>query len=157
MGLDTFFHKCSRQEWNDYQEQLKEYENLPEEERENTEHPGRNFDPGELGYFRKVNFLMPFFDYSGNCEYKEIPRNKLEVLKDICGRLSKIQPNEDGEYDEKDIQLAQKLLPTQSGFFFGSTDYDRSYFLDVDQVFGWVSGVLDYLQDDQVVLMYCWW
>ena len=31
----------------------------------------------------------------------------------------------------KDNSLAHALLPTQNGFFFGSTDYDGWYFSDV--------------------------
>ena len=61
------------------------------------------------------------------------------------------------EYDDDDIALAQRLLPTCSGFFYGSTDYDEWYFSDVKEVLEWVNGVLDALDDDEVVLMYCWW
>jgi hypothetical protein len=37
---------------------------------------------------------------------------------------------EDGEYIE-DTSIAEKLLPTQSGFFYGSTNYDQWYIEDV--------------------------
>ena len=30
-----------------------------------------------------------------------------------------------------DNSLAEELLPTRSGFFFGSTDYDEWYFEDI--------------------------
>ncbi len=36
----------------------------------------------------------------------------------------------DGRYI-KDPKLAQELLPTTSGFFFGSTDYDEYYIADL--------------------------
>ena len=29
-------------------------------------------------------------------------------------------------------EVAQELLPSQNGFFFGSTDYDEYYMMDVD-------------------------
>jgi hypothetical protein len=60
-------------------------------------------------------------------------------------------------YSEADQKRCAELLPTQSGFFFGSTDYDEWYFNDVKEVLSWVDGVLDNLDDREVVLMYCWW
>ena len=159
LGLDIYFHKCKRHEWDTYQNELEAYDNLPEEEQDKTEHPGRNFVADEIGYFRKVNFLMNELAYYGNCEYKEITRDQLEELQDKCTRLATITPHEseEKEYDEEDVTLAQKTLPTCSGFFFGSTDYDEWYFNDVKEVLEWVNGVLDALDDDEVVLMYCWW
>ena len=107
---------------------------------------------------------MQEFAYYGNCEYKEITREELEDLQDKCTRLAIITPHklsdpdsEEVEYDDDDIALAQRLLPTCSGFFYGSTDYDEWYFSDVKEVLEWVNGVLDALDDDEVVLMYCWW
>lgn len=38
---------------------------------------------------------------------------------------------EDGEYIE-DPTVAKDLLPTESGFFFGSTDYDHWYYHDLE-------------------------
>lgn len=163
MGLDIYFNKCKRHDWEAYEEALTNYENLPEEEKNDTKHPGHDFDPDEIGYFRKVNFLMEEFAYYGNCEYKEITREQLETLQDKCTRLAIITPHEltngsgEKEYDEEDVALAQDTLPTCSGFFFGSTDYNEWYFQDVQEVLTWVNGVLDALEDDEVVLMYCWW
>jgi hypothetical protein len=33
-----------------------------------------------IGYFRKVNCLLPHFDYVGNCEYLEIEKSQIEDL-----------------------------------------------------------------------------
>lgn len=38
---------------------------------------------------------------------------------------------EDGKYI-KDSTIAEKLLPTTKGFFFGATDYDEYYFKDLE-------------------------
>lgn len=35
-----------------------------------------------IGYFRKVNCLLPHFDYVGNCEYLEIEKSQIEDL--VC-------------------------------------------------------------------------
>lgn len=47
-------------------------------------------------------------------------------------------------------ELAQELLPTESGFFFGSTDYDQWYVEDLkhtveilDKVFAWVEPLVE--------------
>lgn len=34
-------------------------------------------------------------------------------------------------FKEKDLEIAKQLLPTQEGFFFGSTRYDEYYFEDI--------------------------
>lgn len=149
MGLDIYIHKTKRTEWKRFQKELSDYENLPESEQNEGNNPYKNFDPEEIGYFRKVNFLMSFFDYDGNCEYKEIAKCELEDLRDACKEISRMKPI--------NKERCAELLPTQSGFFFGNTDYDQWYFNDVREVFEWVDGVLDHLADDEVVLMYCWW
>lgn len=37
-------------------------------------------DKIEICYFRKVNCLLPHFDYVGNCEYLEIEKSQIEDL-----------------------------------------------------------------------------
>jgi hypothetical protein len=39
-------------------------------------------DKIEIGYFRKVNCLLPHFGYVGNCEYLEIEKSQIEDL--VC-------------------------------------------------------------------------
>ena len=46
----------------------------------------------------------------------------LEDLEDLIDRCDRVLENH---------SLAEDLLPTQGGFFFGSTDYDKWYFEDV--------------------------
>lgn len=42
----------------------------------------------------------------------------------------------------KDKGLAEELLPTCAGFFFGSTTYDEDYFEDVKEVRDYVKNIL---------------
>ena len=153
MGLDIYFHKTKRSEWNEVKSKIEAFNELPEEEQtkqyESETYPTKDFNPDDIGYFRKVNFLMSFFDYDGNCEYKEIAKCELEDLRDACAEISKMEPI--------NKERCAELLPTQSGFFFGNTDYNEWYFDDVKEMFVWVDGVLSNLADDEVVLMYCWW
>ena len=152
MGLDTYFHKCKRAEYNDFKEKEAQFNKLSREEQDKAVSPYDNFDPEEIGYFRKVNFLMSFFDYHDNCEYQTIDIGDLYNLREICTTISKMNPKS----VEDRIRCAE-LLPTQSGFFFGNTEYDEYYFNDVEIVLEWLNDVLPTIEDDDVVLMWCWW
>ena len=80
----------------------------------------------ELGYFRKVNFLVQFFEDRGyeieNCVPITITKEDAYDLKECCEQVL------------EDHNLAETYLPTCSGFFFGNTDYDEYYFNDVEEV-----------------------
>lgn len=74
----------------------------------------------EDAYFRKVNFIFAFFqDKMIDQYYAIVDKRDIETLIDCCERVLE---NHD---------LAPELLPTQAGFFFGSTDYTDYYFEDV--------------------------
>lgn len=73
-------------------------------------------------YFRKVNFLYKYFEDTMVDEwYAPVTTADLEDIIERCDRILK----------DKDEETAHAELPTQSGFFFGSTDYDDWYFHDV--------------------------
>ena len=79
----------------------------------------------EVGYWRKANQIHQWFvDVVQNgvdeCQNSYVSRERLEELLDICKRV------------KEDNSLAESLLPTQSGFFFGGTEYDEYYFQDID-------------------------
>ena len=80
----------------------------------------------ELAYFRKVNFLVAFFENLGyeieNCGEVVIEKEDIEELLSRCKQVL------------ENKELATELLPTTEGFFFGSTEYDEYYFQDVEQV-----------------------
>jgi hypothetical protein len=74
-------------------------------------------------YFRKVNFLFYYFDRTLGKMYDQCYAFvELEDVDDLIDRCEQVL---------KDHKLAHSLLPTQDGFFFGSTDYDDWYFSDV--------------------------
>lgn len=75
----------------------------------------------EAGYWRKVNHIHKWFvdnvqDGSDECEEFFVSREQLTALRDVCLEVL------------KDHAKAKELLPTQSGFFFGGTEYDDYYF-----------------------------
>jgi hypothetical protein len=74
-------------------------------------------------YFRKVNFIFAYFDETiGTMHDQYYAFVRPEDVDDLIDRCERVLKNHD---------LAHSLLPTQSGFFFGGTDYDDWYFSDV--------------------------
>lgn len=76
-----------------------------------------------VAYFRKVNFIFAYFqnrDSMINECFAFMPKH---VCLDLIDRCKKVLA---------DHSLAAELLPTQAGFFFGSTEYDDWYFKDVE-------------------------
>ena len=80
----------------------------------------------QVGYFRKVNFLVKYFEELGFDVENQIPFPiDIDMVKDLLSRCNEVL---------NDHSKAKELLPTVSGFFFGSTDYDEWYFKDVEKV-----------------------
>jgi hypothetical protein len=71
-------------------------------------------------YFRKVNFVYRYFANKLVDERCFADKDDIEELISRCDKVL------------ADHSLAQELLPTTDGFFFGSTDYDEWYFNDVE-------------------------
>ena len=79
----------------------------------------------EIAYWRKTNAIHKFFvdncaDGVDNCQDTYV---SVENLQELLSRCKEVLENRD---------IASKLLPTQSGFFFGSTEYDDWYFQDLE-------------------------
>lgn len=107
---------------------IAEYEDGKIEEQEYTcvpEHCGEVLLP--IGYWRKANAIHKWFlgflkDGEEDCCQKiYVDGDKILELVDLCKQVL------------ADHSKAEKLLPTQSGFFFGSTDYDEWYFDDLER------------------------
>lgn len=86
-------------------------------------------------YFRKVNFLFAYFQSKGKMVNERYAFVDLDDVDDIINKCEEIlaAKKDKGVLDEGETveELAASLLPTQSGFFFGGTDYDEYYFWDV--------------------------
>ena len=159
MGLDINFYKAKRSKDTETKERLEEIrkalatEYLKSIDERNSklikelEDEKEKINPwNEVAYFRKVNFLIPFFGYEENCSNIEIDKYQVEDLIEAC---KEVLANHD---------KASFLLPTQAGFFFGSTDYDDWYFDDVQNVKEKFEEILaDFDMDEDILLMHCWW
>ena len=78
----------------------------------------------ELGYWRKANHIHKWFvdnvqNGVDNCGEYFVRKADLEMLLTVCEQVL------------KNVTNANTLLPTQSGFFFGSVEYDDWYIEDV--------------------------
>lgn len=94
----------------------------------------------EVAYWRKANAIHAWFirECSGgvdDCRPVYVPREKLTQLLGLCYQV-KSAP-----------ELAPELLPSQEGFFFGSTEYDEWYFNDIDDTIQQLSNVLENTPD----------
>ena len=79
-----------------------------------------------VGYWRKANAIHSWFveNVQGGvdeCQDAYVSREKLAELLNTCEQVL------------GDHNLANDLLPTESGFFFGSTEYDEWYFGSLEE------------------------
>jgi hypothetical protein len=80
----------------------------------------------QLAYWRKANQIHKFFvDVCGGgtdeCQDIYVDRDNLKDLLEKCESIL------------EDHSKAEELLPSQSGFFFGSNEYDEYYFGDLER------------------------
>jgi hypothetical protein len=88
-----------------------------------------------VAYWRKANAIHQWFvdncqDGSDDCRPAYVSREKLAELLDLAKQV------------KADPSLADELLPTTSGFFFGSTEYDEYYMQDIDTTINQLEQVL---------------
>jgi len=89
----------------------------------------------EVAYWRKANQIHNWFVTNvqngiDECQSSYVSREKLEELLDVCKKVT------------EDNSLAESLLPSASGFFFGGTDYDEWYFRDVANTIQFLEEIL---------------
>jgi len=89
----------------------------------------------EVGYWRKQNQIHQWFvenvqNGEDNCAEYCVSKGQLEDLLEICKKIL------------NDNSLAEELLPTASGFFFGGTEYDEWYFDGIQNTIEILEGVL---------------
>ena len=95
----------------------------------------------KVGQWRKANQIHQWFvdncqDGVDDCREAFVFRKDLIVLRDLC---EKVLANH---------ALAEELLPTASGFFFGNTDYDEWYFTDLQDTVTILNHALENVPED---------
>lgn len=101
----------------------------------------------EVAYWRKVNSIHKWFvdnvqGGTDDCGEYYVTKEKLMELRDVV-RQAVESPAE-----------AATLLPTESGFFFGATDYDDYYFEDLRQTLKMFTSVFELLDKKPFSLYY---
>ena len=146
----------------------------------------RRGKPEEVAYWRKANAIHGWFerrlteDYEDgieNCRDYLVSKEDLEELKSTCERViaaSKLVPGKvkNGDrlvngvweplYEDgvtiQDASLAEELLPTQEGFFFGSKDYNEWYINDLEETIEQINNILETTDFDKQEIVYsAWW
>lgn len=124
----------------------------------------------EIAYWRKANHIHKWFvDNVQNgidqCQKSPATREQLQKLLQVCEEVSKsiqlidgyvyngmhLGPDTGGQlvtdYIEGQViaepEIAEKLLPTQEGFFFGSVAYDQWYYEDVENTIKMIKDALN--------------
>lgn len=140
-------------------------------------HPWESFFT-EVGYWRKANAIHRWFVENvqndvDNCGYYEVSKAKIEELLSVCIEVrdkSKLVNGwvkngeryengqwcpcmEEGEYIENP-EVAEELLPTQGGFFFGSTNYDQWYMADIEDTINILRNALETVDFDREMVVY---
>ena len=94
-----------------------------------------------VAYWRKANAIHQWFvdkcqDGTDDCRPAYVSREQLEELLNLAKQV------------KADPSLASELLPTSSGFFFGSTEYDEYYMQDIDNTIEQLEQVLTTTSND---------
>lgn len=132
----------------------------------------------EVIYWRKANAIHKWFidntDGEDNQSDKYVDREKLEELLEVCKKVKAsielinstelVDEWQDGKKVKveikvkkiKDTSVCEELLPTEDGFFFGSTSYDDYYLQDINYTIEQLEKVLE--DKDECDYYYgCWW
>ena len=99
-----------------------------------------------VGYFRKVNCVYRYFEDELIDGTAWVTKSDCE---DIVIRCSAVLENPN---------LASRLMPTQSGLFFGSTEYDKYYFSALKDVRKQFKSFIKYFKtDDDLMFIHMSW
>lgn len=93
----------------------------------------------EAMYWRKANHIHNWFVQNvqsgeDDCKPYFVSREKLESLLADCRKVL---------MSGADPEVAQEILPTASGFFFGGTEYDEYYYEELDSTIKAVEQLLN--------------
>ena len=160
MGLDMYFfaRKTTYKSFSKWDEPDRANEvNYPEDLKTFSDYIyDRNFKSVQtetiyqIGYFRKFNALhgyivKTFANGIDNCQAILLHKEDVEQIKKVL---------DDVLNAHQQVEKAKEILPTQSGFFFGETDYDEFYFNEAKVAADLMQSFLDNFDFENYQLVY---
>lgn len=139
MGLDMYLHKRTYI-WSEAREELRLW-GVPD-----TVEPAKVcYIVEEAGSWRKANAIHRWFvehvqDGNDDCGLYQVTQQQ---LRELLRRVETVLAHPD---------VAADVLPTQAGFFFGSTDYGEGYLDDIRQTQRILKAALE---DEDAEFEYC--
>lgn len=129
----------------------------------------------EVAYWRKANAIHKWFvdnvqDGKDDCGYYPVDIENLKELMSVVEQVlscsvitegkvyngTKVTNGktehlyEDGRLIVNDV-VASTILPTEEGFFFGSTDYDEYYIQDLEKTKELLTKIIDNYDEDKFI------
>ena len=103
----------------------------------------------EIGYWRKANHIHTWFVENiqagvDDCRSYSVSQLQLKELLELCKRVLAFK------------HLAHEQLPTQGGFFFGSTEYGEGYYADIERTIEIISNALEYPATSHIYYQSSW-
>ena len=159
MGLDMYFYarKTTYKSFSKWDNPDRADEtNYPEDLKTFSDYIyDRNFKSAEteiryqIGYFRKFNALhsyivKTFANGIDNCQDIILYKEDVEQIKKVLDDVLKANTEE----------KAREILPIQSRFFFGETDYDEFYFNEAKVAADLMQSLLDNFDFENYQLVY---
>ena len=151
---ETIQHAMRKQAYTDRYPHLAEHFNKTGELDDIIDYRTEKGDPyeEELMYWRKANAIHKFFvdNCAGGVDDCEPVRVTIDALKALVERCEEILKSvKSGPDDDElviDTDIAKELLPSQSGFFFGSTEYDEWYINDLKETVEAIKPIVEHAE-----------
>lgn len=112
------------------------------------------------GYFRKLNFLLTYFDVGQDDNCEEIPISEEEFSEFVADLKCELTL-----YKERRAKDSSAILDpinpkfrAKEVFFGGSTSYDSSYWDSLRQVYSWANSLLiSFDWEAHTLIFQNWW
>lgn len=139
--------KSSKVDETDYPEDLKTFSDHIYDRNFKSVHTEISY---QIGYFRKFNALhsyivKTFANGVDDCQDIILYKEDVEQIKKVLDEVLNAH---------QQVEKAKELLPTQSGFFFGGTDYDEYYFEEAKVAADLMQKLLDNFDFENYQLIY---
>lgn len=142
MGLDQYLTKKTYvKNWNHMSDDEKHNVTIEGKKSKQIKPERVTYIEEEIGYWRKANQIHNWFvenvqNGNDNCGTYYVEVGQLEELSENCKAVL------------TDHSKADRLLPTQPGFFFGGTEYDEWYFDQLEQTVEIIDGILAEMKEN---------